>query len=295
MNIERAVVASGGGGSDVAELNDSVGDDTVVGGPTSVSIGGQGFSHQVDNFPQVQVYARNGGRDSIELSDSAGKDKVKVEADDTVKLYNPSYFIRGKFFEEVTVLSTGGDDVGRIYDTKADDTMTASYEQIVVTSGVDSGLKREIATIRGFEDVILYATNGGYDTLNLYDSPGDDKAVLRRTRSRSAQETLTSAYKQKIVARKFDMVHAISAAGGNDYARIHDTPAIDLLVAGFNNGQAWAELSKPANGTGWAKMYDALGFDIVRAVNDYGDSPRNKKDVDSAVDFLMLDGGWDEI
>ena len=42
-------------------------------------------------------------------------------------------------------------------------------------------------------------------------------------------------------------------------------------------------------------MYDALGFDIVRGVNDYGDAPRNKKDVDSAVDFLMLDGGWDEI
>ena len=296
VNIERAVVASGGGDGDVAVLNDSPGDDTVVGGPTSVGIAGQGFSHQVDSFRQVQVYARNGGRDSIELSDSAGKDKVKVEADDTVKLYNPSYFIRGKFFEEITVLSTGGNDVGRIYDTKADDTMTASYEQIVVTSGAGSGLKREIATIRGFEDVILYATNGGYDTLNLYDSPGDDKAVLRSHKVEiGPRNPDTSAYQQRIVARKFDIVHAISAAGGNDYARIHDTPAIDLLVAGFNNGQTWAELSKPANGSGWAKMYDALGFDIVRGVNDYGDAPRNKKDVDSAVDFLMLDGGWDEI
>ena len=42
-------------------------------------------------------------------------------------------------------------------------------------------------------------------------------------------------------------------------------------------------------------MYDAIGFDSVMAVNDFGDAPSNKKDVDSAIDLLMLDGGWDQI
>ena len=76
---------------------------------------------------------------------------------------------------------------------------------------------------------------------------------------------------------------------------MHDTVLVDLLVAGYLDGETWAQASKPADGSAMTQMYDALGFDVVRAVNDYGDSPRNKKDVDATVDFLMLDGGWDEI
>ena len=40
----------------------------------------------------------------------------------------------------------------------------------------------------------------------------------------------------------------------------------------------------------------ALGFEDVRAVNDYDDAPKNQKDVDSAVDFLMLDEShWEDV
>jgi hypothetical protein len=97
-----------------------------------------------------------------------------------------------------------------------------------------------------------------------------------------------------IVGRRFDMVHAVSSAGGSDYARMHDTSGVDHLVAGFQNGQSWVSLSRPA-GVALLQMYDAIGFDSVRAVNDFGDTPANKKDVDSVIDLLMLDGDWDQI
>ena len=44
-------------------------------------------------------------------------------------------------------------------------------------------------------------------------------------------------------------------------------------------------------------MYDARGYDTVNAVNDQKDSPKNKKDVNAAVDFLMLDNDnyWEDI
>ena len=96
--------------------------------------------------------------------------------------------------------------------------------------------------------------------------------------------------------RSFDEVHGRSTAGGVDVARMHDTADVDMLYASFVGGESWASLWTPADSPTADEMYDALGFDQVSAVNDYGTNPKNKKDVDSAVDFLMLDEAhWDDI
>ena len=143
---------------------------------------------------------------------------------------------------------------------------------------------REKATIEGFGSTIAYSVWGGNDTLNLFDSPGDDKVVLR---SHKAEMGPRQAETPVFTGRGFALVHAVASAGAEnyDYVRMHDTELVDLLVAGYLEGETWATLSKPADGSAMVKMYDALGFDVVKAVNDYGDSPRNKKDVDAAVDF----------
>ena len=300
--IERAVVESGGG-DDRVEIQDSAGDDTVSGSPTDISFTGNGFSHRADNFSEAQVYARAGGYDTIELRDSQGKDKAKIESDDIVKLFNySSYYIRAKFFEEVSIISTGGSDLLRAWDTPADDTVKASYNEIVINTGsnlANPGVERQKATVTGFENVTVYATTGGYDTLTMYDSPGDDKAILRSHKAtiEPRDPDNPSPYAYQVVLRGFDEVHAVANAGGDDYARIHDTSLVDLLVANYTaSDKTFASLSKPVNATDMALMYDVLGFETVKAVNDYGVSPKNQKDVDEAVDFLLLtDSDWEDI
>jgi hypothetical protein len=296
-NIEHAVMESGGG-NDLVEIYDSAGDDTVTGGPTQILIAGNGFSHQADNFYEAQIYAKYGGYDTLNLTDSAGKDKVKVERNDTVKLFNPSYLIRGKFFEEIKVTSTGGSDVARIWDTPADDTVTASYQEVVVTSGTNldkPALLRQKATIQGFENASIFAAMGGHDVLTLLDSPGDDKAILRAHKAQMFPRTEANPYKYEIMGRDFDVVHAQSTTGV-DVVRLHDTPDVDLLTAAYVEGKSFASLSRPLSATEMALMYDVRGFGDVNAVNDYGTSPKNRKNVDAAVDFLMLDEAhWDDI
>ena len=297
-NTEQSLIESGGG-DDLVEITDSNGDDTVNGGPTQISISGNGFSHRADNFREAQVYARAGGYDTLELHDSAGKDKGKIETNDTAKLYNASYYIRGKFFEEIVMTSTGGADQLRAWDTPADDSVTASYEEVVIDTGTnlaDTGMKRQKATIQGFEYVSLYATMGGDDSLTLNDSPGNDKLVMRQHKVTMFPRTDNVPYDYEVMGRSFDEVHARSAAGGVDVTRLHDTMGVDLLQAGFVNDDSWASLSRPVDDTSYDEMYEVLGFDQVSAINDYGDSPKNKKDVDAAIEFLMLDEDhWDDV
>ena len=102
-------------------------------------------------------------------------------------------------------------------------------------------------------------------------------------------------YDFEIVGRRFDEVHATSTSG-SDYVRMHDTPDVELLMAGFVQGENFASLSTPVNANDMALMYDAIGFGVVRAENDYGETPKNQKDVDDAVDFLLLsESHWDDI
>ena len=197
-------------------------------------------------------------------------------------------------FEEILVTSGGGGDLARIYDSPANDTVSASIDQVVFTTGPsNSGLMRKTATAEGFASSVAYKVWGGTDTLTLLDSPADEKVVLR---SHKAELGPRGADEPVFTGRGFDMVHAMATAGhesgGYDYVRIHDTNLVDHLIAGFQNGKSWVQLSDAAIGKIY---YDATGFGVVRAVNDYGDSPRNTKKVDAAVDFLLLDGGWDEI
>ena len=299
-NIEQSVL-QGGGGNDFLQVVDSPGDDAVTGSPTQVSLVGAGFSHQANGFFESQLYARNGGYDTLSLTDSAGKDKAKVEEGDIVKLYSPTYYTRGKFFEETLITSTGGKDTLVAWDTHADDTVTASYNEIVIQTGTNlsnPGTLRQKATIRGFEYSTLYARAGGHDTLNLLDSPADDKAVLLAYKAQMYPRNDKGPYDYKITGRSFDVVHA-QATTGYDVVRMNDSAEVDLLTAAYVEGKTWASLEKPANGTAMALMYDATGFDLVRAVNEhyhYG-GPKNQKDVDTAVDFLMLDDDalWEDI
>ena len=238
-----------------------------------------------------------GGLDTIDLRDSQDKDKAKVDTNDAVKLYNPSYYIRGKFFEEIVVTSNGGVDQFRGWDTPADDTVKASYEEVVINHR--RGLRHQppegdCQRVRVCQCLLHRGRTGCAD---------GERQPRRRTSwsLRSHKVTMfprtdNVPYDYEVMGRSFDVVHAKSTAGGGDVVRMHDTPEVDLLEASYLDGKTFASLSKPVNANDMALMYDALGFDSVNAVNDYEDSPKNQKDVDDAVDFLMLDDAhWDDI
>ncbi len=92
------------------------------------------------------------------------------------------------------------------------------------------------------------------------------------------------------VLRRFDEVYAHAQEGGQDVAELTETPGDDHLQAEYLAGrESWAALSE--NNGALALLYEAFAFDLVRAHRTTGNDTIEKS---PEVDFLMLDGGWQE-
>ena len=67
------------GGSEVANLYDSAGDDTLVGWPSWSKLSGDGFLNRVKFFEEVYAQADAGGEDVANLYDSSGDDLLEAQ------------------------------------------------------------------------------------------------------------------------------------------------------------------------------------------------------------------------
>ena len=70
-------------------------------------------------------------------------------------------------------------------------------------------------------------------------------------------------------------------------AKLHDTHGDDVLEV----GEDWGSLSSMASGEDLELLYAAYGFDIVKGYHTEGN---DRAPDPEAVDFLLLDGGWEE-
>jgi hypothetical protein len=282
------LIAHSGGGRDVAKMYDSPGDDVFTSSPDMSSLVGPGYSHAVHGFYAAHGYAtnragddRSGGNDLAIMHDSAGNDKFKLDWADAQqffgKLYGGSYYTRAKNFEIINADSAGGDDLAVAFGSPGND-------EFFLKQGVGRVANaRTQVEFLGFNTVIASA-GAGYDIVYLEDSVGDDEM-----RGRSHKTTMIGPG-YSITARYFDEVYAEAKNGGYDRAKLHDTVADDILHARMVDGKTWARLA--VNGTTEDQLYEALGFEFVRA---YATDGNDKVDRTEEFDWLLLDGDWTDL
>jgi len=110
--------------------------------------------------------------------------------------------------------------------------------------------------------VTINAKNGGNDWIEMYDTAGDDYAVVV---PRRVDFTAAAGLGSNVVARGFEDVYARSRNGTDDFdtIEIHGTALNDnLLMIG---GQAWVSGHMKVNATNWnhVKAYGGGGNDVA--------------------------------
>ncbi len=282
------LIAFSGGGRDFAKMYDSPGDDLFTSSPATSTLVGVGYSHAAHNFYSAHGYAtnrtgsdRSGGNDHAIMHDSEGKDKLKVDWADAEqffgKLYGGNYYTRAKNFEIIDAASTGGNDLAVVIASPGNDELYLKQGVGRITND-----QTEVEFL-GFNTVIASA-GAGYDIVRLEDTAGDDEM-----RGRS-HKTLMTGPGYSITARYFDEVYAEAKNGGDDKAKFHPTAADDILHAREVDGKAWAQLA--VDGATEDLLYEALGFDLVRAYESDGN---DKVDRTEEFDWLLLDGDWTDL
>ena len=263
---------TGGGGTDIAFLRDSAGDDTYRSQPDKATLVGPGFSQTILGIRTVHAYGLEGGHDVASLYDSDANDKLKA-APTFALLRGGGHFSRAKGFEEVYAYSLEqGNDYAVFVDSSGDEDFeaTADYAQMI---GSDF-LRRADQ----FERVLARAGEGGFDVARLVDSPQNDTLLGK------SHKTRLYGLGMDVTVRRFDEVHAEASSGGNDIAKLFDTPGNDY----FEATGGVARLS--TNAAGLELLYEVIAFERVRATRTTG---IDVADVTVPTLFdLELVGGW---
>ena len=264
---------AGGGGTDIATFYDSPGDDEFVGTPTYARLEGDGFFNEVESFAEVHAYSDAGGLDVAKLFDSTSNDTY-VGTPIYGALSGATYFNEAIHFDGTHAYATsGGLDIARLFDSDGDDTFYGDpSEGSLYGDGYYNRAKF-------FDAVHAYGTGGaGHDVATLYDSAGDDTFF--------ADPTEASLYGDGFYnrAKLFDEAFGHATAGGNDSALLVDSQQIDSLEA----AEDWARLfNVDSPFRNWAG-----GFGSVTARSNHGPDLKN---IDAAVDFLILEGVWNDV
>ncbi len=128
--------------------------------------------------------------------------------------------------EITSVDFTGGDgsDVVSLIDSAGDDTLEASATVAILENSAADGALDYTVTVEEFEELHVYAKNGGTDTATLYDSEGDDK--FKAEPAAQYAKMYGSAMYNRV--KFFDSVIACST-GGTDLARLFGTTGDDTF------------------------------------------------------------------
>ena len=232
----RSVIANATpGGQDVARLYDATGNDTFTAYPTyALLTNGTTYSSRANDFRFVMAYANQGGTDTATFFDSEGNDtftSTPTWATMTGK-WRPkgapadrSYYNRGEGFDSYEATSAAGTDLAKLNDSSATDDQYVAEPTWATLSG--SGWS---SRANNFRYASAYAT-GGNDAAQLKDSPGTDTFVATPAYGvmYAAASAVNPAYCNR--AAGFDQVEAVSASGGDDTARLYDSPGDDNFTA----------------------------------------------------------------
>lgn len=339
----EAIEVAGAGGSDTVKLYDSPGDDTLVVDGDVGTLSGAGFANSATEFGSILAYATYGGDDSAELTGTEDYDEF-IGKPTVSKVVSADQYLRTKYFDHVTVLGNGGDDFARIYGDegvehfvggpnvgemvgegfhyrvegylsvhgysrgKTGDTAVLSDspgDDTLVTSPMFAKIYGEgFLTRAKFFPTIEIVASEGFDAARLYDSEGNDEAVI------AAAESTISGPDYARQVRGFDRVVAYSQEGGLDVASLYDTPGNDSFVAqvgaatlvgdeflGYAYGFGDVRVHATAGGIDTATLYDSTGADELRsyanASSISGSGYFIRAEFFETVEVLSVLGGYD--
>jgi large repetitive protein len=273
IKFEEVYAYATNGGVDEAKLYDTDGNEVFTATPEFVRMDGNGFMHRAKGFRYAHGYS-TGGADVAEMHDSDGNDKFKHYKGQS-KMFGGGFYARAKNFPEVNAIADGGgNDYARIFDTSSVDKFVGTPTMArMYSTQADYDVTTEL-----FEEVLTYSINGGNDIARFYDTDAKEIFVGKKAKAQFYNGDF------EITARKFETVEASSTEGSGDIAKLWDTDGNDHLVVNETSAKLYE-----AVGDDMELLYEAFAFDQVKT---YRSSGNDTKDVESSVDFLLLDDGW---
>ncbi|HUT92052.1 MAG TPA: Calx-beta domain-containing protein [Thermoguttaceae bacterium] len=222
--------------ADVAELRDSAGADLLEATPESAKLKFEGLEDhfvQAVGFRYVHAFASDDGQtDTAIFEDLAGsKDRFRAWPTEA-KMYGLGFYNRAKGFNEVQASGSDWTDVAQLYDSPGADAFDA-YADRATMSRSDGTIVRA----DDFRSLFAYASDDGQtDTAHLYDTTADlgtSYATWFKGFDGVAKMYEGATFYNRV--NGFDEVIA-SAVGGDDTAKLFDSPGADALVAYADRG-----------------------------------------------------------
>lgn len=222
MDFDR-VRAFATDGADSVRFDDSPGSDRFVGGPEFGQMTGDGFNNSATGFDFITARSIAGGFDSAELHDSAGDDHY-VGRPDSGLLTGDGLRVSVNLFETVVVFANQGNDTAELFDSAGNDFFIGRSD----LSAMFDAQRSYAHTLKSFELVDGYATAGGDDEAQFYDSVGNDRvdAIPGNVRLTTENGKTSSAF-------GFSRVGAFSTKGGSDV--LQQLTGLDYLFVRFGD------------------------------------------------------------
>lgn len=258
-NAFHRVEATSSGGSDMARIFDSAGDDTITADGNSLSLSGTlagtPFSLVATGFARRHLLATAGGNDHAVLQGTAASGETVSLYPGHAILIGPGYMTRVDGAAVIEAYSGGGNDTAFFYDSPGDD-------QFVGEPGQATLANTQVPfqnTAYGFRNVVALAIRGGNDTAVLKDNPSASDSF---TSQHGVYAELTDRATYRTRVERFESVTAQSR-GGVDSARLLDAQGQQVFTA----DPAAAELS----GGGFTARVEGFRFATAYALSGGGD------------------------
>ena len=225
-NVEDFTVTGHVGGLGKVRFFDSAGNDNFVRALTYAAMYGDGFYNRAWFYKEVRVDAGE-GIDVAKFYDSPGNDDY-IGSPTYNAVSGTGYKNEAWYFEDADVYGTaGGVDVAKFYDSPGNDTYltTPTYAAPFNTEFNANGMHGFYNRAKFFEGVHAFATAGGTDVANFYDSTANDTLVATPTYAAPFNPTYKEQYTNGFYnrAKFFEATDAFATAGGVDEARLYDS------------------------------------------------------------------------
>ncbi len=182
--FDEVIADSRSGGTDIARLYDSAGNDVFVATPTAASLTTPTYRQSAVGFERVTGFATAGNSggigDQANLYDSPGNDILNARPE-YAYITGTGYYSYAEGFNRVRVFANAGNaggsgDRAYLYDSNGADTLTTRPNSAVF-SGSNTLGRAFYNYAEGFQQVLAYASAGGFDQAYYYDSAGNDTFI----------------------------------------------------------------------------------------------------------------------
>ncbi len=283
LNFPVVLAMSQNGGSDIANLNDSAGNDNVQGTMNLVTLNVPGYQISANGFSRVNVRATR-GNDRVTLTGSSASERFVGQPSSSVWSSGSlaRYFYN---FDQIDLSSGGGNDTARLFGSAGNDFFEARGRVAKMTGS-------------NFEYTVT-----DYKRVDAYSRAGTDSALLVGTR---AVESVTGKPKITImkgssfvnVADGFAHV-TVESGGGADLAALYDSSENDRLIG--NPSQVTlssAAYRITANNYARVNVYASTGIDRAELSGSSGNDIYTGRPADSSLKgsaFLIFASGFDSV